>query len=229
MDFLFTFQDGSKVLAHYGIKGMKWGVHNEDTKQKYGEAGSASSFAGGGGSLNEDDEQYDEKTKKFLDDLDINPDDHGFENSRSGKYAVLETSGYNPSMSYNEAKKQFDKTKAYYDKLGKDPEVQKRWKQDPKIKAEAEKNKSIVIDSERKIVEAFRKREEATSSLRNMGETARGKRAINEFNQKKKEQRFRDTYRRGSDGVYRKRGYASPEASQAYKRGQISIKALRND
>ena len=39
--FLFTFQDGSKALAHYGVKGMKWGVH------KFGE----DIVAAGGGML----------------------------------------------------------------------------------------------------------------------------------------------------------------------------------
>ncbi len=43
MDFLFTFQDGSKALAHYGVKGMKWGVH------KFGE-----DVAAAGGGLLED-------------------------------------------------------------------------------------------------------------------------------------------------------------------------------
>ena len=35
MDYKFTFEDGSRVLAHYGVKGMKWGVRNEETKAKY--------------------------------------------------------------------------------------------------------------------------------------------------------------------------------------------------
>lgn len=38
MDYLITFEDGSSAyLEHHGIKGMKWGVHNEETKVKYGE------------------------------------------------------------------------------------------------------------------------------------------------------------------------------------------------
>ena len=43
MDFLFTFRDGSKALAHYGVKGMKWGVH------KFGE-----DIAAAGGGMLED-------------------------------------------------------------------------------------------------------------------------------------------------------------------------------
>lgn len=38
MDYKFTFEDGSSAyLVHHGIKGMKWGVHNDETKVKYGE------------------------------------------------------------------------------------------------------------------------------------------------------------------------------------------------
>ncbi len=36
MDYKFTFEDGSMVLAHSGVKGMKWGVWNDETKAKYG-------------------------------------------------------------------------------------------------------------------------------------------------------------------------------------------------
>lgn len=40
MDIKFTFEDGSEAyLQHYGVLGMKWGVHNAETKAKYGEAG----------------------------------------------------------------------------------------------------------------------------------------------------------------------------------------------
>lgn len=38
MDYRVTFEDGSEALAHYGIKGMKWGVWNEETKARYGES-----------------------------------------------------------------------------------------------------------------------------------------------------------------------------------------------
>lgn len=39
MDYKFTFEDGSMALAHYGVLGMKWGVHNAETKARYGEGG----------------------------------------------------------------------------------------------------------------------------------------------------------------------------------------------
>ena len=38
MDYKFTFDDGSSAyLEHHGVKGMRWGVHNDETKVKYGE------------------------------------------------------------------------------------------------------------------------------------------------------------------------------------------------
>jgi len=40
MDIYMKFDDGSEAyLSHYGVAGMKWGVHNEETKRKYGELG----------------------------------------------------------------------------------------------------------------------------------------------------------------------------------------------
>lgn len=50
MDLKFTFQDGSEAIAHYGVKGMKWGVWNEETKDRYASEGreNASSATGGG-------------------------------------------------------------------------------------------------------------------------------------------------------------------------------------
>lgn len=35
MDYKFTFQDGSESLMHYGVKGMKWGVWNAETRNRY--------------------------------------------------------------------------------------------------------------------------------------------------------------------------------------------------
>lgn len=52
-----TFFKKTQVLAHHGVKGMKWSVHNEETKQKYGETG-AGLEGGGGGMLPEDEEIY---------------------------------------------------------------------------------------------------------------------------------------------------------------------------
>lgn len=41
MDYLIHFEDGSEgYLSHYGVKGMKWGVRNEETKARYSRAGS---------------------------------------------------------------------------------------------------------------------------------------------------------------------------------------------
>lgn len=37
----FTFEDGSEYLAHHGVKGMKWGVWNAETRAKYGRVGSS--------------------------------------------------------------------------------------------------------------------------------------------------------------------------------------------
>ena len=34
MDYKFTFQDGSEALMHYGVKGMKWGVWNAETRAR---------------------------------------------------------------------------------------------------------------------------------------------------------------------------------------------------
>lgn len=36
MDYVFTFEDGSEgYLAHHGVKGMKWGVWNAETRARY--------------------------------------------------------------------------------------------------------------------------------------------------------------------------------------------------
>lgn len=35
MDYRFTFEDGSESLAHFGVKGMKWGVWNAETRARY--------------------------------------------------------------------------------------------------------------------------------------------------------------------------------------------------
>ena len=46
-EFKFTFEDGSEVLAHHGVKGMKWGVRKAREKMT----------AGGGGGVPMDDEE----------------------------------------------------------------------------------------------------------------------------------------------------------------------------
>lgn len=35
MDYHVMFQDGSEALAHYGVKGMHWGVWNSETSARY--------------------------------------------------------------------------------------------------------------------------------------------------------------------------------------------------
>ena len=41
MEYLITFEDGSSgYLAHYGVKGMKWGVWNEETARRNNAGGS---------------------------------------------------------------------------------------------------------------------------------------------------------------------------------------------
>ena len=36
MDYMLTFEDGSSgYLSHHGVKGMKWGVWNEETKARH--------------------------------------------------------------------------------------------------------------------------------------------------------------------------------------------------
>ena len=44
MDYKFTFEDGSEALAHHGVKGMKWGVWNAETRAKYGSAGNGTYY-----------------------------------------------------------------------------------------------------------------------------------------------------------------------------------------
>ncbi len=48
MDYKFTFKDGSEALVHYGVKGMKWGVQNAETKARYAQAGMGLQGGGGG-------------------------------------------------------------------------------------------------------------------------------------------------------------------------------------
>lgn len=52
--FKFTFEDGSEALAHYGVKGMKWGNWNAETRARYMSEGN---MPAGGGGLNDDDEE----------------------------------------------------------------------------------------------------------------------------------------------------------------------------
>ena len=50
MDFKFTFEDGSEALAHYGVKGMKWGKHLKLNLPDIS--------GGGGGMIQDEDKQH---------------------------------------------------------------------------------------------------------------------------------------------------------------------------
>lgn len=75
MDYILRFSDGSDgILTHSGVKGMKWGVWNEETKARYNgtknlTAGGSSkdesqSVSGGGGGIVDEDEIL---TDEFMD------------------------------------------------------------------------------------------------------------------------------------------------------------------
>ena len=44
MDYLINFNDGSEALAHYDVKGMKWGVWNEETRRRHASAGNGTYY-----------------------------------------------------------------------------------------------------------------------------------------------------------------------------------------
>lgn len=44
MDYKFTFEDGSAAIAHYGVKGMKWGQWNPETRARYAGAGNGTFY-----------------------------------------------------------------------------------------------------------------------------------------------------------------------------------------
>lgn len=70
MPFLVHFVDGKEAyLSHHGVKGMKWGVWNEETQEKYG----SSSPSGGGAVINDDEDNADltdeqKKERQWIDD-----------------------------------------------------------------------------------------------------------------------------------------------------------------
>ena len=69
MGYLITFEDGSDAyLSHHGIKGMKWGVWNEETKQRY-MAGNADLGGGGGGVADEEEKSSEDVAKNAYDML----------------------------------------------------------------------------------------------------------------------------------------------------------------
>lgn len=44
MNYIFTFEDGSEALMHYGVKGMKWGSWNAETQARYAGAGNGTYY-----------------------------------------------------------------------------------------------------------------------------------------------------------------------------------------
>ena len=44
MNYVFTFEDGSESLMHYGVKGMKWGSWNAETQARYAGAGNGTYY-----------------------------------------------------------------------------------------------------------------------------------------------------------------------------------------
>ena len=43
-DYLITMDTGEKFLAHYGVRGMKWGQWNAETKARYSNAGNSTYY-----------------------------------------------------------------------------------------------------------------------------------------------------------------------------------------
>lgn len=63
----YSIKVNDDFLAHYGVKGMKWGEWNDETKRKYG----LLKAAGGGGGGGDDD---DEEERSAIDRInDYNP------------------------------------------------------------------------------------------------------------------------------------------------------------
>lgn len=128
MDYKFTFEDGTEALAHYGVKGMKWGKHLK---------GQLNMAGGGGGALSDDttkelmegkfdndaiDALHDSakilaankgnlpramaQIKAFNEGLkNVDADSRGFYNTRAGKKAALGELGLDAAMTREEANK----------------------------------------------------------------------------------------------------------------------------
>ena len=116
MELKFTFQDGSEAIAHYGVKGQKWGIWNEDTKRKYGilETNAAGAAGGGGAELDEDDPE--ELLKKGLIDKET------ADKIREGwdKIAANERDGKYKDLSEEQIAALYDNVTAQYTKKYKD-------------------------------------------------------------------------------------------------------------
>jgi len=68
MDYLITMDTGERFIAHYGVKGQKWGVWNPETTARYnGNKNLTVSVGGGGGENKEIDEELKDELKKLAD------------------------------------------------------------------------------------------------------------------------------------------------------------------
>lgn len=81
-DYKLTFEDGSEAIAHHGVKGMKWGVWNMETRLKYQGTGKEPRKAaeGGGGGVSPEEEKEDDSIldnyKEILEDYSYDEDDY---------------------------------------------------------------------------------------------------------------------------------------------------------
>lgn len=79
MDYLITMEDGSSVcLSHHGVKGMKWGVWNEETRARHE-----------GGSSKQKIDQREEAARRAIDQAKKYKEDNAAVYKRnSGTYGV---------------------------------------------------------------------------------------------------------------------------------------------
>lgn len=63
MEYVFTFSDGSKALAHSGVKGMKWGVWNEETRTRYSSGSGHRSIMKANKKVDKAAKEYDDAVK----------------------------------------------------------------------------------------------------------------------------------------------------------------------
>ena len=121
-----TFEDDSEVIAHYGVKGMKWGVRNADTLAKYAREGGA---GGGGGVPDEQDEQDDMYGKLVEIANDPSNQSMGDKNSAIMDLAVGELKSTDQYKSgekaVNDLMTAMDRTKENYERSNQLTESQK--------------------------------------------------------------------------------------------------------
>ena len=68
-EYKFTFEDGSEALAHHGVKGMKWGVWNAETKARY-TGTSSMNLASAGGAASAGSSEDEELKKRVNEELE---------------------------------------------------------------------------------------------------------------------------------------------------------------